>query len=165
MSESSTLPADLTDSQGTSAPPETETDRPLNPVETLFNESFARYQAGEDPTELVTAFKEVCDRAPKSAPAWTCLSWLYLLTNKPDAAYRAAKKAVKLSPTDAQARVNLAIAMLDSGQKGVRSHIELVQQMMTLEEVRSEIESSIADGLGRKPDWKSLQRVQQWLFA
>jgi hypothetical protein len=30
-------------------------------------------------------------------------------------------------------------------------------------ELRTEVMDSIADGLSRKPDWPSLERVQQWL--
>ncbi|MEB3275314.1 MAG: tetratricopeptide repeat protein [Prochlorothrix sp.] len=137
---------------------------PLSPTEQLFNEAIERYQQGEDADSLVPVFKEICDRAPKSSPAWTCLAWLYLLSGKGDAAYRAAKKAVKLNPQDPQARVNLAIAMLESGQKGVRDQIELVQQLMELEEVRQEVVDNLSDGLQRKPDWKSLLRVKQWLL-
>ena len=55
--------------------------------------------------------------------------------------------------------------MLDSGQKGVRTHIETVQQlMMVAAELRDEVKENIEDGLKRKPDWKSLQRVKNWLF-
>jgi hypothetical protein len=32
------------------------------------------------------------------------------------------------------------------------------------EEWRDEIKSSIEDGLSRKPDWKSLEKVRNWLF-
>lgn len=136
----------------------------LSPTEQLFNESIERYQNGEPVEDLLPIFQDICTQAPKSSPAWTCLSWLYLLAGKGNSAYRAAKKAVKLDPQDPQARLNLAIAMLESGQKGVRDQIELVQQLMDLEEVRQEIETNIADGLQRKPDWKSLQRIKQWLL-
>ena len=134
-------------------------------VDALFDEGIERYQAGDSPEELIPVFKEVCDRAPKSSPAWTCLAWLYLLTEKPAKAYDAAQKAVKLNPQDPQARVNLALAMLESDKKGVRQHIELVQQIILVAaELREEVEHNIQDGLTRKPDWKSLQRVQAWLF-
>jgi predicted Zn-dependent protease len=134
-------------------------------AEELFNQGIERYKAGESPEVLIPVFKEICDRAPKSSPAWTCLAWLYLLADKGDRAYKAAQKAVKLNGEDPQARINLAIAMLEIGQKGVRAHIEMAQQLlMVSEELRQEMESSIQDGLERKPDWKSLQRVQAWLF-
>lgn len=134
-------------------------------VESLFDEGIERYKAGESPEDLIPLFQEVCDRAPKSSPAWTCLAWLYLLTDKPSKAYDAAQKAVKLNPQDPQARVNLSLAMLDSDKKGVRQHIELTQQIVLVAaELREEIEQNIQDGLARKPDWKSLQRVKAWLF-
>lgn len=133
-------------------------------VETLFDEGIERYKAGEDPAELIPVFKEVCDRAPKSAAAWACLAWLYLLTDKPNAGLKAAQKAVKLNPQDPQGRVNLAVAMLDAGKPGVREHVEIAGQVMTVaDDLKKEVMESINDGLVRKPDWKSLARVKQWL--
>ncbi|MBW4462090.1 MAG: hypothetical protein KME47_17885 [Nodosilinea sp. WJT8-NPBG4] len=133
-------------------------------VETLFDEGIERYKKGEDPAELIPVFKEVCDRAPKSASAWACLAWLYLLTDKPNAGLKAAQKAVKLNPQDPQGRVNLAVAMLDSGKPGVREHVEIAGQVMTVaDDLKQEVMDSINDGLVRKPDWKSLSRVKQWL--
>jgi predicted Zn-dependent protease len=134
-------------------------------VESLFQESVERYQAGESPATLIPMFQEICDRAPKNSPAWTCLAWLYLLTNKPTQAYKAAQRAIKLNPEDAQARVNLAIAMLETGQKGVRPHIELVQQLMVVPELQAEIKENFEEGLSRKPDWPSLMRVQSWILG
>lgn len=134
-------------------------------VESLFDEGIERYKAGEAPETLIPIFKEVCDRSRKSSSAWTCLAWLYLLAEKPSAAYEAAHKAVKLNPQDPQARVNLVLAMLDGSKKGVREHIEIAQQLiMAIPDLREEVSQNIADGLTRKPDWKSLQRVQTWLF-
>lgn len=134
-------------------------------VDSLFETGLERYKAGEEPVTLIPVFKDICDRAPKSAAAWTCLAWLYLLDNKPSQAYKAAHKAVKLHPQDAQARVNLAVAMLETAQTGVRQHVDVATQLIVVDpEVRDEIKQSIADGLSRKPEWKSLQRVQTWLF-
>jgi predicted Zn-dependent protease len=134
-------------------------------VEALFDRGLERYNSGEAIATLLPTFKEVCERAPKSAPAWTCLAWLYLLDNKPTQATRAAQKAVKLNPQDAQARVNLAIAMLDTAQKGVRQHVEIAGQLITaVPELREEVERNFEEGLSRKPDWKSLLRVKSWLF-
>ncbi|HIK29504.1 MAG: tetratricopeptide repeat protein [Oscillatoriaceae bacterium SKW80] len=134
-------------------------------AESLFKEAIERYQAGEGADTLIPVFKEICERAPKNSNAWTCLAWLYLLDNKPAQAYKAAQKAVKLNPHDAQARVNLALAMLDSSQKGVRQQIETAAQLLLVsEELRQEVKKNIEDGLSRKADWKSLQRVKAWLF-
>ncbi|NJN29396.1 MAG: hypothetical protein HC824_02200 [Synechococcales cyanobacterium RM1_1_8] len=135
-------------------------------AEELFSTGLERYSNGEPIGELIPTFKTLCDRVPKSSPAWTCLAWLYLLDSKPELAYKASSRAVKLNPQDPQARVNLAIAMVESGKKGVREHIEIAQQILTIsDELRDEVKDSIADGFKRKPDWKSLQKVQDWLFA
>jgi len=136
-----------------------------NTVEALFDTGLERYKAGEAADSLIPVFKEVCDRSPKTAAAWICLAWLYLLENKPNSAYKAAQKAVKLSPQDPQARVNIALAMLETGQKGLRQHIDAVQQLFLVNpEWRDEIKDSIEDGLSRKPDWQSLLKVKKWLF-
>ncbi|PSB07979.1 hypothetical protein C7B61_05690 [filamentous cyanobacterium CCP1] len=134
-------------------------------VETLFDQGLERYNAGESAETLIPVFKEVCDRSPKTSSAWTCLSWLYLLDSKPTQAYKAAQKAVKLNPQDPQARINLAISMLETAQTGVRQHIELAGQiLMAAPEFKEEVEQNFREGLKRKPDWKSLIRVQKWLF-
>jgi predicted Zn-dependent protease len=133
-------------------------------VEDLFDQGLERYKAGESVEVLIPVFKEVCDRSRSVSAAWTCLSWLYLLADKAPLALTTAQKAVKLNPQDPQARLNLAIAMLDSGKKGVRSHVEITKQIIMIsEELREEVLSNIEDGLQRKPDWKSLQRVKAWL--
>ncbi|HEY9649640.1 MAG TPA: hypothetical protein V6C95_03185, partial [Coleofasciculaceae cyanobacterium] len=78
--------------------------------------------------------------------------------------YKAALKGVKLDQAAPQARVNLVLAMLETGQKGVREHIDIVKRMMALDaDVRRDLSESIEDGLNRKPDWASLKRVQNWL--
>jgi predicted Zn-dependent protease len=134
-------------------------------VEALFDEAIERYKAGEGPDTLIPVFKDICDRARKSSPAWTCLAWLYMLDNKPTQALTAAQKAVKLNPQDPQAQVNLAMAMLETSKKGVRDHVELAQQiMMVSEELRDEVKQNLEEGLSRKPDWASLVRIQKWLF-
>jgi predicted Zn-dependent protease len=135
-------------------------------VESLFDTGLERYKAGESPELLIPVFKELCDRAPKSCAAWTCLSWLYLLDDSPNLAYKAAQKAVKINPQDPQARVNIAIAMLDTGQKGLRQHVDIASQVMLVsQELREELEKSFEDGLSRKPDWQSLIKVRSWLFG
>ncbi len=134
-------------------------------VESLFDTGLERYKAGEPVTDLIPVFKEVCDRSPKNSSAWTCLAWLYMLDNKHDQAYKAAQKAVKLNPQDPQARVNLALAMLETRQKGLREHVEFAQQLIFVNpEWRDEVQKSIEDGFSRKPDWQSLAKIKTWLF-
>jgi predicted Zn-dependent protease len=134
-------------------------------VDELFDQGLERYKAGESLETLIPTFKEVCDRAKKNSSAYTCLAWLYLLNDQSGLALSTAQKAVKLNPQDPQARVNLAIAMLDSGKAGVRQHIEIASQiMMVAEEMKEEVIHNIEDGLTRKPGWKSMERVKQWLL-
>ena len=82
----------------------------MQTLETKFDEGIARYKEGESADSLLPTFKEICTQAPKNSAAQTCLAWLYLLADKPNAAYKAAQRAVKIAPQDPQARVNLAIA-------------------------------------------------------
>jgi predicted Zn-dependent protease len=134
-------------------------------LDELFDGALERYKAGEAPETLIPVFREICDRTKKTSAAFTCLAWLYLLADQPGLALSTAQKAVKLNAQDPQARVNLAVAMLESKKAGVRSHVELAQQiMMVSEEFRDEVKANIADGLARKPDWPSMKRVEAWLF-
>ncbi len=137
----------------------------MQTLETQFDEGIARYKAGESAESLLPVFKDICANAPKNSAAQTCLSWLYLLCDKPNAAYKAATRAVKLAPTDPQARVNLSIAMLETGKSGVREHMEQVAPFIaSVDELKVEIKENLEEGLRRRPDWKSLERVQKWLF-
>ncbi len=158
---------DTADMAPESTAPETTPDAApamMSPEE-QFQAGLQRYQNGENAEDLLPLFKEVCDRAPKSAAAWTCISWLYLLTGKSGLALKAARKAVKLNPQDAQSRVNLAAAMLEEMQKGVRDHVEMAEQLMIVdEEARAEVKENLQEGLGRRPDSKGLKRLQAWLF-
>jgi hypothetical protein len=134
-------------------------------VDELFDTGLVRYQAGEDVATLIPTFKDVCDRAKKNSSAHTCLAWLYLLNDQPELALPVAQKAVKLNQQDPQARVNLALAMLDSKRAGVREHVDVASQMMVIaEELKEEVLNNIADGMARKPDWKSLVRIKAWLI-
>lgn len=136
-----------------------------NTIDSLFDTGLERYKAGESVESLIPVFKEVCDRSPKASSAWICLAWLYLLDNKPSLAYKAANKAVKLNPQDPQARINLALAMLETGEKGLRQHIEFAKQLIFVnEEWQEEVKNSIEDGFSRKPDWQNLAKVKSWIF-
>ncbi len=134
-------------------------------AEELFEQGLERYKAGADPSELIPVFKEICDLAPKSSAALSCLAWLYLLDDKPGSAVKAAQKAVKLTPQDPQGRINLALALLGTGKKGVRDHIDAASQVMMISsELREEVQRNLEEGLSRKPDWADLKKVQKWLF-
>jgi predicted Zn-dependent protease len=137
----------------------------MQTLETRFEEGIARYKDGEPAADLLPIFKDICTQAPKNSAAQTCLAWLYLLADKPNAGYKAAQRAVKLAPKDPQARVNLAIAMLETGKSGVRDQVDLVSQVIfAVDELKTEIQENFEEGLRRKPNWQSLKRIQKWLF-
>ena len=71
---------------------------------------------------------------------------------------------MKLNSQDPQARINLTLAMLETKSKGVRDHIQVVQQVIAFApEAAGDLKTSIADGLQRRPGWQALEKVKAWL--
>jgi predicted Zn-dependent protease len=148
----------MTGSSSTSA------EAPATTYEELFNQALGRYQQGLPASELVPEFEALTQMAPRNSAAWTCLAWLQLLNDQPITALRSAKQAVRLNPQDPQARINLSVAMLETGAKGVREHIDLVKRVKALApELATELDDAITDGLTRRPGWTALQKVKAWL--
>mgnify|MGYP006232489183 FL=1 len=87
------------------------------------------------------------------------------IRDRPKLAHKAAKTGVKLNPDDPQGRINLVLAMLEIGEKGVRPHVERAQQMiMANEDWLEEVKKNIKDGFDRRGEWPGLSRVKSWLF-
>ncbi len=136
----------------------------MSSQETLFDSAMAKYQNCDDPSDVLKDFQEITESAPNNFAGWTCLAWLQLLCDSPNDALRSARIAVKLNPKDPQARVNLSLALLETKSKGVRDHIDFVKRIIfTVPEFQEELRKSILDGLARKPNWESLQKVKNWL--
>ncbi|MFN5160689.1 MAG: hypothetical protein ACK5IA_02245 [Cyanobacteriota bacterium] len=134
--------------------------------ESLFDQAIGRYQQGAAPEEVIGDFLSITAQAPRQSAGWTCLAWLQLLLEQPQAALQSARTAVRLNPQDPQARINLSLAMLETGAQGVREHIDMVKRVMVMApELASEIQDSIADGLQRKPGWTAMEKVNSWLQA
>ena len=132
--------------------------------ESLFEQAMARYQAGVDAAEILPDFLRITESAPRQSAGWTCLAWLQLLCDQPEEALRSARFAVKLNPQDPQARINLSLALLETDSKGVRDHIQVVQQVLTMApQVSSDLAEALDDGLKRRPGWKALEKVKNWL--
>ena len=130
----------------------------------LFDQALARYQGGAAPEDLIDDFLAITSQAPQQSAGWTCLAWLQLLLDQPRAALQSARTAVRLNPQDPQARINLSLALLETGGKGVREHVELVQRVMLMApELAEELRGSIADGLQRRPGWGALNKLKGWL--
>jgi predicted Zn-dependent protease len=151
-------------------PMPTETAQETSAMETseqqtsAFETALQRYHQGANAAELVDEFAAIAAQNPRQSAGWTCLAWLQLLDNQPLEGLRSARLAVRLSPQDPQARINLALAMLETGAKGVREHIEVVQRVLTMApEMAAEIQESIADGLQRKPGWPAMEKIKAWL--
>ena len=132
--------------------------------ENLFDQAMSRYQAGADAEEVLPLFIRITESAPRQSAGWTCLAWLQLLCEQPEEALRSARFAVKLNPQDPQARINLSLALLETDSKGVRDHIQVVQQVLTMApDVSDDLKGALEDGLQRRPGWKALQKVKTWL--
>ncbi|MCP9809933.1 hypothetical protein KBY58_10855 [Cyanobium sp. HWJ4-Hawea] len=130
----------------------------------LFEAAIGRYQQGAPAAEVIDDFIAITRQQPNQSAGWTCLAWLLLLENQPIDALKAAKAAVRLNPQDPQARINLSLAMLETGAKGVREHIEMVQRVLVMApEMAEELQESMADGLRRKPGWQAMDKVRDWL--
>ena len=132
--------------------------------ESRFDAAIARYQQGAPAAELIAEFTAITEQAPRQSAGWTCLAWLQLLEDQPEAALRSARTAVKLNPQDPQARINLTLALLETDSKGVREQIEMVQRVMLMApELAEELNASMADGLQRRPGWAAMEKVRRWL--
>ena len=114
--------------------------------------------------EILPDFLRITEAAPRQSAGWTCLAWLQLLCDLPEDALRSARFAVKLNPQDPQARVNLSLALLETESKGVREHVQVVQQVLTMApQISDELRTALDDGLQRRPNWTSLEKVKTWL--
>ena len=140
------------------------TDAAEGGASSLFEQALQAYQAGAPLEEVIASFQQITRQEPRLSAGWTCLAWLQLLQDQPRTALQSARMAVKLNPQDPQARINLSVAMLETGAKGVREHIDLVKRVMVMApELAEELNDSIADGLRRRPGWTALAKVQAWL--
>ncbi len=132
--------------------------------ESLFEKALDRYKSGTEAIDLIEDFEQITKSAPNQSAGWTCLAWLQLLCEQHEAALNTAKIAVKLNGQDPQARINLSLALLETQSKGVRDQIDVAKRLLlTVPEFEHDLKDSIADGLSRKPDWKSLKKVKKWL--
>ncbi|GAB4210541.1 MAG: tetratricopeptide repeat protein [Synechococcales cyanobacterium] len=132
--------------------------------EAQFQSAMERYAQGESAATLLPTFVGLCRQFPKNEVYLTCLSWLYLLEGKPDLALNPAQQAVRLSPLSAQSRLNVVLAMLESGKKGVRPEVDRVQQIVLRDpDQRDEVVTNLEEGSRRRPDWPALIRVREWL--
>ena len=136
----------------------------MTDIEDEFNAALSRYKSGEDINLIVQEFKEIINKIPNHFAAWTCLAWLQLLKKNNEEALYAARQAVKLNSQDPQARMNLALALLATNNKGVREHIELIKRLIIFApELEEDLKQSVNDGLSRNSQWIELEKIKKWL--
>ena len=134
-------------------------------VQGPFEQALAAYQKGGSAEELLPTFLEIVRSSPNHGAAWTCLCWLQLLASRPLTALKSGRMAVRLSPRDPQARLNLSLAMLETNTKGVREQIQQIRNVLTMApDLKEELQQSMVDGLERRGDWQALRKVKTWLF-
>src|ERR1700682_591682 len=90
--------------------------KPPAQAEAIYAQGMQALQQG-DLEAAQTAFERVARLVPGSAEAHNSLGWVLLAQEKLDAAIREFQVAVKLSPEFPQARINLANALLRSGNQ------------------------------------------------
>lgn len=133
-------------------------------LESEFEAAIARYEQGEAASSLIPAFESLSDRFSRSDAVWTCLAWLYLLDERGERALKAARMAVRINPADPQARINLSLAMLETGVKGVRDEVAAAKQLLKGEvELAKNVKNNLVEGQKRRKDWQFITRVQTWL--
>ena len=136
----------------------------MSGIENEFNAALSRYQDGDDIDKVAQEFKEIINKIPNHFAAWTCLAWLKLLQKNNEEALFAAKQAVKLNGQDPQARMNLALALLATNNKGVRDHIDLIKRLLIVApELEEDLKQSVDDGLARDSNWIELKKIKRWL--
>ena len=136
----------------------------MTDIEDEFNSALSRYKSGDDINLIVQEFKEIINKIPNHFAAWTCLAWLQLLKKNNEEALYSAKQAVKLNSQDPQARMNLALALLATNNKGVREHIELIKRLIIFApELEEDLKESVNDGLSRNSQWIELEKIKKWL--
>ncbi len=132
--------------------------------ENIFEDAMERYKSGVPIDELIKDFQVITTSSPNNSAGWTCLAWLQLLCDEYEDALRSARIAVKLNAQDPQARINLSLALLETKSKGVRDHIDVVKRILfAAPDFKIDLKESVEDGLTRKPDWKALQKIKDWL--
>lgn len=130
-----------------------------------FQAALDRYNNGASVAELLPEFLELSKEEPGNGGVYSCLAWLYMLSDQDEKALKAAKKSIKLDPKAPQARVNLVLAMLANNEKGVRDQVDVLHRMMGIDqEIGQDILDNLEDGLQRKPDWAGIKKLKNWLF-
>ena len=136
----------------------------MSDIENEFNSALSRYKSGDDINKIAEEFRNIINMIPNHFAAWTCLAWLQLLQKDNEEALFSAKQAVRLNGQDPQARMNLALALLATNNKGVRDHIDLIKRLVIIApELEEDLKQSVSDGLTRNSDWNELKKIKKWL--
>ena len=136
----------------------------MSDIENEFNSALSRYRSGDDINKIAGEFRNIINKIPNHFAAWTCLAWLQLLQKNNEEALFSAKQAVRLNGQDPQARMNLALALLATNNKGVRDHIDLIKRLIIIApELEEDLKQSVSDGLTRNSDWNELKKIKKWL--
>jgi tetratricopeptide (TPR) repeat protein len=129
----------------------------------LIQEGMSKYEAKAPYPEVIATFeKALTGNKDQKSTALTCLSWLHTLNGDAPKGVKAAKEALKLDRTNAQAHYNLVLAMLASNTKGVRDEFQRAMQLSTHDAIH-EAEDNLKEALERHPDLAAAQKLLGWL--
>jgi tetratricopeptide (TPR) repeat protein len=129
----------------------------------LIQEGMAKYEAKAPYPEVIAAFERALNGSKdQKSTALTCLSWLHTLSGDATKGAKAAKEALKLDRTNAQAQYNLVLAMLAGNIKVVREAFQTAMQMSTADAIH-EAEGNLQDALERHPDMPAAKKLLAWL--
>ena len=129
----------------------------------FLQEGMAKYEAKAPYPEVIALFEQALtgDKQTKGT-AYTCLSWLYALNGEADKSTKAAKEALRLDRTNAQAHFNLVLAMLVGGTKGVRDELQRALNVATHDALH-EAEGNLQEALVRNPEFAPAKKLLGWL--
>ena len=131
----------------------------------LFTIGNELYQQKAPLPEVIDVFLQAEEKYNKDSSVYTCLSWLYMLKDESgdfDKAISYAKTALRLDPGNIQAHVNLVLALLATGKKGVREQFEKVISRSTKQDLEHAV-YNLKDALERKPEFQDAAKLLTWI--
>lgn len=142
----------------------TTTEQPQHP----FEKGLELYEAKADYNEIIPLFEQGVTLSPRDSVGYTCLAWLHLLRRQDgdaDKALNYAQQAVRLDGNNFQAHINLVLAMLTTGETGVRQVFQRAMARVQTPDDRQEVLENLNDAMERAPEWDAPGKVLKWMDA
>ena len=130
-----------------------------------FNLGLELYNNKEPYDKVIDTFEKGLAENSRDSSFYTCLSWLFLLRNKPNDRKKAidyAKSALKFDSSNAQAQYNLVLAYMFTGRKGVRDEFEKAISMSRDQDIES-AKTNLRDALDREGNIPEIEKLLKWI--